>query len=203
MLLEVTGLVVLSFCLMGSMLPRMFAGWYRKLGDPTGKSLAELAPRLGYPTSKSPGYACWSGPMYILVLSLDEERCRQVLLSRFDPALGLDLPQIPPRETSLEDLTRQLLEAQEQLDEHELELLWERYVWALQLHEQSRLQERSGQIFTSWSDFRVVGGRLGLVYRKQPADALAFSPELVVRVNQLGAASVARELRKLMEATTE
>lgn len=203
MLLEVTGLVVLSFCLMGSMLPRMFASWYRKLGDPTGRTLAELAPRLGYPSSKSKAVACWSGPMYLLVLSLDEERCRQVLLSRFDPALGLDLPQVPPRAASLEDLTRELLQAQEHLDEHELELLWERYVWALQFHEQSRLQARSGQIFTSLSDFRVVEGRLGLVYRTQQPDALAFSPELVVRVNQLGAASAARELRKLLEAIDE
>ncbi len=200
MLLEVTGLVVLSVLLLGSMSSRLFARWFRKLGDPTGKTLAQLAPHLGHPVSKSEEYACWSGPMYLLVLSFDGERCRQVVLARFDPTLGLDLPQVPPREATLAELTESLLQAQEQLDTEELELRWERYRWALQLHEQSRRQARSGQLFTSWSDFRLVDGRLGLVYSTSPADeGLPWNPELVSRVNQMGFVEAAAQLRKFLE----
>lgn len=200
MLLEVTGLVVLSVLLLGSMSSRLFAGWFRKLGDPTGKTLAQLAPHLGHPVSKSEGFACWSGPMYLLVLSFDGERCRQVVLSRFDPTLGLDLPQVPPRGASPAELTESLLRAQEQLDAEALELHWERYCWALQLHEQSRQQARSGQLFTSWSDFRLVDGRLGLVYSTSATDGgLPWSPELVTRVNQLGSVEAAAQLRKFLE----
>ncbi len=197
-LLEVTGLVMLSVLLLGSMTPRLFAGWFRKLGDPTGKALAELAPHLGHPGSKCDGYACWSGPMYLLVLSFDGERCRQVVLSRFDPTLGLDLPQVPPREASPAELTERLLEAQEQLGCEELELHWERYCWALQLHEQARRQARSGQVLASWSDFRLVDGRLGLVYSTTSTDeGPLWSPELVARVHQLGFVDAAELLREL------